>query len=318
MEFQPVLDWPTLPTGLELVDVVAIAVDSGDNLYVFNRGRIPVVVLDTKGEVLARWGAGVFTEPHGIHIAPDGTVYCVDYGDHTVRHFTADGRLLRVFGTPGQSSDTGVQGRDWTTVKRVAGPFNAPTDVATTPDGDIFVSDGYGNARVHHFTPDGSLRTSWGTPGADPGEFNLPHSIVLDPRGDLLHVSDRENNRVQRLSLEGRFVSELKGVHRPNAALPAHDGLTYVAELGYRTLVALRHEAPPGRPYSAVSVFSGDDEPLLRIGSDDPAAPGSFCAAHAVAMDSSGDIYVGDVGWSAHAGRPPSGIRAIQKLRRRA
>lgn len=315
MRFVPVVDWPNLPMSLELVDVVAIDVDGAGNFYVFNRGRTPVVVLDAAGRVQAMWGEGVFTEPHGIHIGSDGSVFCVDYGDHTVRRFSPDGELLATIGTPGRSSDTGVQGRDWTTVQRAGLPFNAPTDIATGPTGDLYVSDGYGNARVHRFDREGELQMSWGTPGSASGEFNLPHSIALGSNG-LLHVSDRENNRVQRFTLDGEFVSELPGVHRPNDALPAPDGFTYVAELGYRTIVAMRLEAPPGRPHSAVSVFAPDDTLVARIGSEDPTKPGSFCAAHSVAMDSNGDLYVGDVGWSAHAGSPPLGIRAIQKLAR--
>ena len=313
MKFGPVADWPNLPAGLRLVDVVAIAIDSDDNLFIFNRGATPIVVLDLNGHVQEMWGEGIFTEPHGIHVAADGTVFCVDYGDHTVRRFSVDGRLLATIGTAGHASDTGARGRDWTTVERAAPPFNAPTDVVTGPGGDIYVSDGYGNARVHRFGPDGELETSWGAPGARDGEFNLPHSIALDA-GGLLHVSDRENNRIQRFTVDGGFVSELAGVHRPNDALPAPDGFMYVAELGYRTVVALRREAPPGRPHSTVSIFDADGTPLARIGGEDPAVAGSFCAAHTVAMDSQGDIYVGDVGWSAHAGNPPAGIRAIQKL----
>jgi hypothetical protein len=305
--------WPASAPDPSLIDVVALAVDADDNVYAFNRGPHPVVVFDTRGVVQDRWGEGVFSEPHGLHLRPEGEVYCVDYGDHTVRCFGADHRLRAMLGTPGVASDTGAKGRDWTTIKRAAGPFNAPTDLEVGPDGDLYVSDGYANARIHRFAPDGTLRTSWGTPGSGPGEFQLPHSIMLGPDG-LLHVSDRENSRIQRFTLDGEYVSELGGVHRPNVVLPVAGGYSYIAELGYHTEVALRRPAPAGRPHSRVTIYDADGQLVLGIGGPDPTIPGSFAAAHSLAIDSQGSLYVGDVGWSANPSSPPKGIRAIQKF----
>lgn len=309
--------WPSAVLDAPLIDVVALAVDAADNVYVFNRGKNPIVVFDAAGRLQDRWGAGIFTEPHGLHLGPQGDLYCVDYGDHTVRQFGPDRRLRLVLGTPGVPSDTGATGRNWTTVTRAAGPFNAPTDLAIGPDGNLYVSDGYGNARVHRFFPEGHLRASWGTPGTRPGQFQLPHSICFGPDG-LLHVSDRENSRIQRFTLDGAFVSALGGVHRPNAVLPTPTGHSYIAELGYRTEVALRRDAPPGRPHSRVTVYDANDQLVLSIGGPDPTVSGSFSAAHSLAIDSAGSLYVGDVGWSAHPTNPPQGIRALQKFVREA
>jgi hypothetical protein len=309
--------WPAATLEPSLVDVVALAVDSDDNLHAFNRGPHPLMVFDKRGRVLDRWGGGIFSEPHGLHLGAHGDVYCVDYGDHTVRHFDRNRALVGMLGTPGHTSDTGAAGRNWMTIKRAAGPFNAPTDLEVGPDGDLYVSDGYANARIHRFAPDGTLRMSWGRPGKGPGEFELPHSIMLGP-DSLLHVSDRENSRIQRFTLEGEFVSELAGVHRPNVVLPLADGHSYIAELGYFTEVALRRPAPEGRPHSRVKVFDADDRLILSLGGPDPTEPGSFAAAHSLAVDSEGSLYVGDVGWSANPGNPPKGIRAIQKFIREA
>lgn len=305
--------WPVAALDPALIDVVALAVDAEDNLHAFNRGPHPVVVFDKAGRVQDQWGESIFVEPHGLRLAPGGDAWCVDYGDHTVRHFGADHRLLATLGKAGITSDTGAEGRNWMTIKRAAGPFNAPTDLDIGPDGDLYVSDGYANARIHRFAPDGTLRMSWGKPGRGPGEFELPHSIRLGPDG-LLHVSDRENSRIQRFTLDGAYVSELGGVHRPNAVLPLVDGHSYVAELGYYTEVALRRPAPHGRPHSRVTIFDADDRPVLALGGPDPAEPGSFAAAHSLAIDSEGSLYVGDVGWSANPSSPPKGLRAIQKF----
>lgn len=309
--------WPAGVLDTPLIDVVALAVDPGDNVHVFNRSRYAIAIFDKGGRLQDRWGEGIFKEPHGLHLASSGELYCVDYGDHTVRCFDARRDLRLLLGRPGVASGTGAKGRDWTTIRRSAGPFNAPTDLAVGPGGDLYVSDGYGNARIHCFAPDGSLRFSWGAPGAGSGEFALPHSIAVGP-DDLLHVSDRENGRIQRFSFSGQFVSELAGLHRPNAAQPTPDGRTYVAELGYRTEVAMRRAAPEGRPHSRVSIYDADGQLEVSIGGPDPAAPGSFAAAHCLAFDSDGSLYVGDVGWSANPANPPRGIKAIQKFIREA
>src|SRR3989441_6701975 len=69
------------------------------------------------------------------------------------------------------------------TVSRPAGPFNRPTNLAVGPQGDLYVSDGYGNCRVHRFSPTGDLKQSWGVPGTGPGQFYLPHGIAVAADG---------------------------------------------------------------------------------------------------------------------------------------
>src|SRR5207247_1434063 len=100
--------------------------------------------------------------------------------DHTVRKFTPEGKLLLTFGASGRASETGIVGNDYRTIRRGGPPFNRPTNVALAADGSVYVTDGYGNARVHKFAADGQLLFSWGEPGTGPGQFNLPHGIALD------------------------------------------------------------------------------------------------------------------------------------------
>ena len=104
--------------------------------------------------------------------------------------FGPTGELLRTLGERGVRSDTGVKPDDfrsdaWKDVKYGGPPFNLPTDIDVAPGGEMFVTDGYGNARVHKFAPDGKLMFSWGEPGSGPGQFNLPHAIWIDRRGRL-------------------------------------------------------------------------------------------------------------------------------------
>src|SRR5262249_50682173 len=171
--YQALARWEQLPPGWSFVEVAGVATDSKDRVYVFNRGEHPVMVFDRDGAFRTSWGEGLIKRAHGIHIGPDDAVYLTDDLDHTVRKFTPEGRLLLTLGT-GQPSDTGIDGIDYRTIRRVGPPFHRPTNVALSPRGEIYVTDGYGNARVHKFAADGRLLFSWGEPGSGPGQFNLP------------------------------------------------------------------------------------------------------------------------------------------------
>src|SRR5256886_8804043 len=172
--FEPVEGWEKLPPGWSLLDVAGVAVDGKGNVCVFNRGEHPVVVFDRQGNVLRSFGEGVFSDrPHGIHTGPDDSVYCVDDGLHTIQKFTLDGKLLMTLGSPKQPAPK-WQGK----------PFNRPTHVAVSRlTGHLYVSDGYGNSRIHKFTPQGRLGLSWGRPGLDPRPFLRPHKRDV-PKGD--------------------------------------------------------------------------------------------------------------------------------------
>src|SRR5438093_970019 len=183
--------WQQLPDGWSFVEVAGVATDSRDRVFVYNRGEHPVIVFDRDGKFLYSWGEGVFRRAHGISIGPDDAVYCTDDLDHTVRKFTTDGKLLIMLGTSGQASDTGIDGLDYRTIRRAAGPFNRPTNMALASDGSMYVTDGYGNARLHQFASDGRYLFSWGEPGSGPGQFNLPHGVALD-REQRVYVADRE------------------------------------------------------------------------------------------------------------------------------
>ena len=230
-------------------------------------------------------------------------MYCVDNGDHSVRKFSPDGELLLTLGVPGTPSQTGyrtdlpVRIHNVETVARPAGPFNGCTDVAIGPDGDIFVSDGYGNCRIHHFSASGTLLNSWGEVGSGPGQFRLPHGICLTPDGRLL-VADRENERIQIFRTDGSYLGEWSGVLRPCSIALTSQGHVVVAELwrpaDNRSFVAdTLGVDQPGR----ISVLSPSGELLSQWGAsaDDKAAEGNVIAPHSVAVDSTGSVYVGEV-----------------------
>ena len=191
--YQLIRDFCKLPAGQSFGLVSRVAADAQDRIYVFQRKDPPVVVFDREGKYLGAWGSGEVTDPHGLKIIGD-TVYTTDRSDSVAKSFTLDGKVLLELGTRGQHSDTGNV-TNWL-AERAAGPFNRPTEMLAHPNGDIYVTDGYRNARVHCFTRDGRLVKSWGEPGHGAGQFHLPHSIAFDDDGKL-YVADRSNKRIQ-------------------------------------------------------------------------------------------------------------------------
>ena len=138
-----------------------MAVDSKNNLFTIVRGETPILVFNSQGKFLYGSGKGMIAGPHGIYIDSNDNVFCVDTKDHVVSKFTTDGKLLMTLGLKGVPSDSGSVKGNFKTVRKGADYFNVPTKVATSKSGDIFVSDGYGNARVHRFSADGRLIKSW-------------------------------------------------------------------------------------------------------------------------------------------------------------
>ena len=188
-------NWAKLPAGETWGNTSAVATDSQDRVYVFQRKDPPVMIFDRDGNFLNSWGISAITDPHGIFIEDD-IIYLTDRADSVALKFTLDGKALQVIGRRGVHSNTEceIAGE---LVPQASGPFKYPTELVPAPSGDLYVSDGYRNARVHRFSPNGRLLASWGEPGKEgPNQFHLPHSILVDP-GGLVYVCDRENNRIQ-------------------------------------------------------------------------------------------------------------------------
>ena len=202
--------------------------DSQNRVYVYQRKDPPIVVLDSDGNYLNSWGISAFNLPHGFCIVDD-VIYLTDREDSVCLKYTLDGKPLMVLGDRGVHSDTGCE-EPGELVPRAAGPFNYPSEMYPSPSGDLYVSDGYRNSRVHRFSAEGRYITSWGTPGkGGPGEFHLPHSLLIDEEG-LVYVCDRENNRIQVFTPEGEFITMWTDMTRPNDISQSVDGDFYIAE----------------------------------------------------------------------------------------
>ena len=205
-------NWAKLPPGETLGMVSAIATDSQDRVYAFQRKEPPVVIFDRDGNVQDSWGNGSFVFAHGFYIEDD-VVYVTDRDTSVCIMYTLDGKPIQMLGRHGRHSDTGCE-NPGDLVPRAAGPFNYPSELVPSPSGDLYVSDGYRNSRVHRFSSEGELKQSWGEPGkAGPNHFHLPHSLLVD--GDRVIVCDRENHRIQLFSLDGEFLEVWDDIQRP-------------------------------------------------------------------------------------------------------
>ena len=304
--FEAVEGWGVLPEGWSYREVGGVGVDSADRVYVFSRGEHPIIIFDREGNFLSSWGEGLFQFPHAVTMGPDDTIYCTDTLDHTVRKCTLDGTVLMTLGVPGKPEpyQSGL-------------PFNRCTHVALDPDtGEIYVSDGYGNSRIHKYTPDGKYLFSWGEPGTDPGEFNVPHNICTDRNG-YVYVADRENHRVQVFDRNGRFETQWVNMHRPSA-LAISGGAEeriYLGEFGPGS--GVNQDVPNAGP--RIDIYSTGGERLARIGDRQSVeSPSQFIAPHGIALDSKGDLYVGEVSWTIVGSNldPPRELRSLQKLAR--
>jgi DNA-binding beta-propeller fold protein YncE len=263
-KYKAVADWPQLPKEIKFGQVTAVATDSADRVYVFHRGKNPVLVFEPSGKFLRSWGDGLVKNAHGLRIDRDDNVWITDLGHHLVMKFNAEGKHLLTLGTKGEA---GV-GKD---------RFNKPADVAFGRQGEIYVADGYGNSRVVKFSREGAYLKEWGKKGAGQGEFNLPHAICVDAKGSV-YVGDRENNRVQIFDADGKFLTQWKATGAPFGLFLAGEERMFLAD---------------GRAHVAKTLdLKGQS---LGHWGEKGTALGQFTLPHGLCLDSKGAVYVTEV-----------------------
>jgi sugar lactone lactonase YvrE len=292
-EFDVVSAWPNRPAGIGGRGWVSgLAIDTAGLVWFCRKGPDPVQVYTMAGEFVRSWGRGLFTNPHFLRIGPDGGIWVSDFGTHVVQKFTVDGELLLTLGVRGEKGDDRRH-------------FNMPTDMAFTPSGDVFVTDGYGNRRVVHFTREGRFVKAFGTAGPGPGQFVLPHALVVDSRG-VLYVADRNSGRIQLFDQEGRFLDQWSNIIMPWGLWMTQDDRLWVC--GSSPHWWYRHGQYPEYKDQIVMQFATSGRVLqmwaLTLGDigadkDTPETsrlrPGETVGAHCIAEDSQGAIYVGDI-----------------------
>ena len=262
--------WPKRPERWSWGWTPGMACDSQDRIFVYSRCDHPLLVFNTNGDLLASWGEGLLKDPHGITIDKDDNVYCVERNRHCIFKFNRHGQLILTIGLP---DVPGAQAGD---------PFNRPTDIAVATNGELFISDGYGNSRMHKYSADGQRLLSWGEPGSGPGQFDLSHCVRID-RHERLWVCDRNNRRIQFFDTDGRYSGEWTGLLQPNQVwFEPEEDIVYITELD-----------------GQISVYTFGRTLIAqwgKIGKTPDDGPGQFVGGpHGICRDSKGNLYVGEV-----------------------
>ena len=260
-------DWCKKPNSWDFGWVPGVACDSLDQVYVYSRSKHPLVVFDRNGKFVRTIGDDILKDAHGIFIDSEDNIFLTDWLDHCVHKFDNHGNLVLTLGKPGEYG------------KKDGVPFRKPTDAVTAPNGDIYVSDGYENARVHRFTKNGEYLYSWGEWGWQPSKFELSHCIRID-RYERLWVCDRTNDRIQLFDLEGNYLDQRK-INKPDTIyFDPVDDIVYVAEMEHQVSVYTLE-------WELVSYWGGREKSNQL---------GYFSGCpHGIWMDSQGDLYVGQV-----------------------
>ncbi|MEZ5400729.1 MAG: peptidyl-alpha-hydroxyglycine alpha-amidating lyase family protein [Bryobacteraceae bacterium] len=263
-----VADWAQLPAGWNFGETSGVAVDKDDHVWVFNRGPHPVMEFDKYGRFVQAWKDVPVISSHGIEIDPFGNPWLVDVKGHSVAQYTRAGRLRMIIANAGRTPG------DNTTQYA----FNQPTGLVFAPNGDFYVSDGYGNSRVIQYSKDGVFIRQWGEKGKGDGQFDLVHDVVLDSKGRV-YVADRTNERVQVFDAQGKFIAKWTGVGAPwGLAYSPKDDSIYMADGVNNRVVKLDLDG------HVLGVLSGFGK-----------APGKLDFAHHIAVDSDGSIYVAEI-----------------------
>ena len=296
-------NWAKLPAGVKFLECPGVAVDSQDNVYVLTRGEHPIIVFDREGNYIRSFGEGEFSNrTHGLYIAYDDSILAADDGIHTIQKFNREGDKLMEIGERNHPAPI------WS-----GQPFNRPTSAAIMPsNGDVYISDGYGNSRVHCYSGTGDYKFSWGESGIDAGQFMRPHNIAVDSN-DRVYVVDREAHRIQIFDARGNFITMWNNIHRPDSMVLWQDHI-YVGELN--------GIGPPGGAPGLghrVTVYDLNGNRVCMFGAQEEGeGSGEFIAPHGIAVDSKGDLYVGEVSYTIRGQHmdPPRELRSLSKYQR--
>jgi len=250
-----------------------------------NSALNPIEKFDASGNFVVGFGQGLFNHPHGFYVDREGNVWTTDnIGDngkgHQVIKFSPGGKVLLTLGRAGVAGE----GPDM---------FNAPTDVAVAPNGDIIVSDGHGgktNARIVKFTSSRKFIAAWGRRGSGPGEFGVNHSLAIDSAGRIF-VADRSNNRIEIFSPDGVFLAEWKQFGRPSGLFIDNNDILYVTDS--ESNMAQNPGFKRGVRIGSVK----DGKVTAFIPEPAPPKEGTGAASNswgeAVAADDAGNVFVG-------------------------
>jgi len=285
-------DWPRKPSNISWRYMTGVAVDNEEQVWTLNAIDPPVQVYDRSGKLTKTWGDGLFKGPHYLRIDQEGNIWIADYIRHVVRKFTPDGEVLLTLGTMDEPGDDEAH-------------LNRPTDMAISPNGDVFVTDGYGNNRIVHYDAQGRFVKTWGKLGVDSGDLSQPHSIALDSQGRL-YVAERNNARIQLFDQEGNSLGQWRHLINPWGIWISPQDEIYVCgsaparwtergNLGNPPTDQLLLKFDTTGRVLELSVF-----PMVQDGKMEA---GKLDWVHGIAVDSEGNLYLSDVADNSPAHR---------------
>lgn len=265
---QLVTDWAKLPVGWNFGEVSGVATDKQDNVWVFNRGLHPVMQFNREGKFLQAWPDIKIIAAHGIRVDAEGNIWLIDVKGHVVIKCNPMGRVLMILG-----NRQGVAGNN-----ESKDSFNEPTGIAFDKQGNLYISDGYVNARVIKFNKDGEYLTHWGRKGTGDGEFNLVHDVCLDAE-ERVYVADRTNQRVQIFDKNGKFLGKWTDIGAPwGLTYSAKENCMYMCDGLNNRIVKLSMD---GQVLGTLSSYGK--------------APGKLDFVHNIAVDNTGALYVAEI-----------------------
>jgi len=281
--YRVVPDFFHAPAGIGIGEASGVAVNSKGHIFLFQRAEPMLAEYDENGTYLRSVATGLFVHPHGLRIDNEDNLWTTDDGSHVVLKLSPEGRVLLVLGRKGVAAEA-----DWL--------FNQPTDIAFGRNGEVYVSDGYGNSRVVKFDREGNFLKAWGKYGTGPGEFNLPHSVAVDAQGNV-YVGDRENQRIEIFDADGNFLKQWTGIGYPYGLFISADQHVWMIDGGYDRIVELDTNG---------KIIGALGEPGH--------APGQFAWGHFLAIGKDRKIYAADVlNWRFQVFVPTSSSRKMAK-----
>lgn len=270
LKFEASIDFLKLPEGWYLQEVAGVAVNSKDHVFVFHRGKHPLLEFDSQGNFLRSIAEDMFITPHSVRVDKYDNIWTVDIGSHVILKFSSDLKLQMALG---RWNRPGTESRMF---GAFAHQFNMPTDIAFDSKDNFYISDGYGNSRVMKFDKEGTFMKTWGVKGDSTGQFDIPHTIVID-RNDQLYVGDRQNERIQVFNSEGNFLKVLP--------LPGHPwGLVMYANKLYVSIGTQGRIIEVSKEGKVTGTFGS-------LGKK----PGQFDWPHLMTVDSKGNLLVAEI-----------------------
>jgi hypothetical protein len=293
--FDAVPNFIKMPAGLYLGESIGVATNSKGHVFVYTRsGETRLFEFDQNGTYVREIGQGLygFSFAHSVRVDSQDNIWAVDEGTNQVIKFNPEGRVTMVLGRrpdpveqvlnlPGNGGYSGAN-------KPYA--FNRQTDIAWDPQGNIFVSDGYGDSRVVKFDRNGRFVKSVGTRGNGQLQFNTPHTIAVDGKG-LVYVGDRGNARVQVLDNDLNFKTQYDTIGNPWAVCISPGAHQYLfVSNSWPDSADSRNASFTGEVYK----MELDGTILGRFGKAGK-APGEFSTIHQMDCRNPNEIYTAEI-----------------------